>query len=90
MSCLITKCSHSTIQLFVQITPAECTERQLKIKTKIKSVTLLKPDVAQVRFSKMILDSSGSLAPEYRVTDWIATVAFDFNKDVKTERTTAY
>ncbi|EFF2610251.1 type IV secretion system protein, partial [Escherichia coli] len=21
----------------------------------------------------------------YRVTDWIATVAFDFNKDVKTE-----
>lgn len=65
--------------------PLNVLKDSYKIKTKIKSVTLLKPDVAQVRFSKMILDSSGSLALEYRVTDWIATVAFDFNKDVKTE-----
>ncbi|MDX1859228.1 type IV secretion system protein [Escherichia coli] len=65
--------------------PLNVLKDSYKIKTKIKSVTLLKPDVAQVRFSKMILDSSGSLAPEYRVTDWIAAVAFDFNKDVKTE-----
>ena len=65
--------------------PLNVLKDNYKMRVKIKSVTMLKPDVAQVRFSKMILDSSGKPAPEYRMTDWIATIAFDFNKKIETE-----
>ena len=65
--------------------PLNVLKDNYKMRVKIKSVTMLKPDMAQVRFSKMILDSSGKPAPEYRMTDWIATIAFDFNKKIETE-----
>ncbi|EIO8946031.1 type IV secretion system protein [Salmonella enterica] len=65
--------------------PLNVLKDNYKMRVKIKSVTLLKDDVAQVRFTKMILDSSGKPAPEYRMTEWIATVAFDFNKKIETE-----
>lgn len=65
--------------------PLHILKDNYKMKVRIKSVTLLKPDVAQVRFSKMILDSSGKLSNEYRVTEWIATISFDFNKKIETE-----
>ena len=65
--------------------PLNVLKDNYKMRVKINSVTMLKPDVAQVRFSKMILDSSGKPAPEYRMTDWIATIAFDFNKKIETE-----
>ncbi|UCQ29606.1 type IV secretion system protein (plasmid) [Edwardsiella tarda] len=65
--------------------PLNVLKDNYKIRVKIKSVTMLKPDVAQIRFSKMIFDSSGKLAPEYRVTNWISTIAFDFNKKIETE-----
>ncbi|EIV9356839.1 type IV secretion system protein [Escherichia coli] len=65
--------------------PLNVLKDNYKMRVKIMSVTMLKPDVAQVRFSKMILDSSGKPAPEYRMTDWIATIAFDFNKKIETE-----
>lgn len=65
--------------------PLNVLKDNYKMRVKIKSVTMLKPDVAQVRFSKMILDSAGKPAPEYRMTDWISTIAFDFNKKIETE-----
>lgn len=65
--------------------PLHILRDNFKMKVKVKSTTFLKPDVAQVRFTKMILDSSGKPAAGYQETNWIATIAFDFNKDIKTE-----
>lgn len=65
--------------------PLNILKKNYRMKTKVKSVTLLKKDVAQIRFSKMILDTSGKLATEYEITNWIATIAFNFDKKIKTE-----
>lgn len=65
--------------------PLNVLKDQYKIKVKVKPVVFLKPDLAQVRFTKMILDNNGNPAPEFRSTDWIATISFDFNKKIKTE-----
>ncbi|EGZ8458150.1 type IV secretion system protein [Salmonella enterica] len=65
--------------------PLNVLKDQYKIKVKVKPVVFLKPDLAQVRFTKMVLDNNGNPAPEFRVTDWIATIPFDYNKKIKTE-----
>ena len=56
-----------------------------KLKVKIKSVTFLNADTAQIRFKKMVLDKQGKVAPEYVATDWVATMAFDYDHDIKNE-----
>ncbi|KAB7715123.1 conjugal transfer protein TraG [Plesiomonas shigelloides] len=65
--------------------PLNILKDNYKIKTKIKSVTFLEEDTAQVRFSKIVLTSAGEPANEYVTTNWVATVAFDFKHEIKTE-----
>jgi len=65
--------------------PLNILKDQYKIKVKVKPVVFLKPDLAQIRFTKMVLDNNGNPAPEFRTTDWIATIPFDYNKKIKTE-----
>ncbi|MFM4936166.1 conjugal transfer protein TraG [Aeromonas veronii] len=65
--------------------PLNLLKDNYKLKTKIKSVTFLNKETAQVRFTKMVLNKKGELAPEFVPTDWVAVVAFDFSHEIKTE-----
>ncbi|PQK43143.1 conjugal transfer protein TraG [Escherichia coli] len=66
--------------------PLNILKNNYKIKVQINSVILLRKDMAQVRFKKMVLDLSGKPAPGYRATEWISTISFDWDKDIKTEK----
>lgn len=63
--------------------PLNVLKDNYRMKVKIKGVTFLKPDIAQVRFSKIIIDSSGKPAPEYHQTEWMATISFNFAKKIE-------
>ena len=65
--------------------PLNVLKDNFKLKTKIKSVTFLEPDTAQVRFSKMVLTKNGELSTEYKKTDWVALISFDYKHEIKTE-----
>jgi len=72
-------------QILADNSPLNILKQNNKIKVKVKSVTLLKSDVAQVRFDKAVMNSDGTLSVEYSPTSWVATIAFDFQKTIKTE-----
>lgn len=65
--------------------PLNVLKNDFKIKVKVKSITFLNKDTAQVRFVKLVLKNNGILATEYKQTSWIATVAFDYKKSITTE-----
>ncbi|EHW5331729.1 type IV secretion system protein [Vibrio cholerae] len=65
--------------------PLSLLKDNYKLKTKVKSVTFLNADTAQVRFTKLVLTKTGQLSTEYAPTDWVALISFDFNHEIKTE-----
>ncbi|HCB1657212.1 TPA: type IV secretion system protein [Citrobacter farmeri] len=65
--------------------PLSLLKDNYKLKTKVKSVTFLNADTAQVRFTKLVLTNTGQLSTEYAPTDWVALISFDFNHEIKTE-----
>ncbi|ELH6567155.1 type IV secretion system protein, partial [Escherichia coli] len=66
--------------------PLNILKNNNKVKVQINSVILLNKETAQIRFKKMVLDSAGKPAPGYRITEWISTISFDWDKDIKTEK----
>ncbi|MGL5290032.1 MAG: virB8 family protein [Aeromonas sp.] len=65
--------------------PLNVLKNSYKLRTKIKTIVFLKPDVAQVRFSKIVLSNDGKKASDYVTTDWVAVINFDFAHKIKTE-----
>ncbi|WP_189389240.1 virB8 family protein [Buttiauxella sp. B2] len=72
-------------QITADNSPLNVLKQNNKIKVRVKSVTFLKPDIAQVRFDKAVLNTDGTLAVDFSQTSWVATIAFDYQKAIKTE-----
>ncbi|EGH9360836.1 type IV secretion system protein [Salmonella enterica] len=72
-------------QITADNSPLNVLKERNKIKVRIKSVTFLKPDIAQVRFDKAVVNSDGTLDIDYSQTSWVATIAFDYQKKIKSE-----
>lgn len=72
-------------QITADNSPLNVLKQNNKIKVRVKAVTFLKPDIAQVRFDKAVLNVDGTLSVEYSQTSWVATIAFDYQKQIKTE-----
>lgn len=72
-------------KMLAENSPLNLLKDNYKLKTKIKSVTFLNKDTAQVRFTKLVINRQGELAKEFVPTNWVAIVAFDFTHEIKTE-----
>lgn len=72
-------------QITADNSPLNVLKQNNKIKVRVKSVTFLKPDIAQIRFDKAVLNTDGTLSADYSQTSWVATVAFDYQRKIKTE-----
>ena len=72
-------------KMLAENSPLNLLKDNYKLKTKIKSVTFLNKDTAQIRFTKMVLNKQGELSKEFVPTDWVAVAAFDFTHAIKTE-----
>lgn len=72
-------------QITADNSPLNVLKQNNKIKVRVKSVTFLKPDIAQIRFDKAVLNIDGTLSADYSQTSWVATIAFDYQRKIKTE-----
>lgn len=64
-----------------QFSPLTKLKKNNKIMVRVKSVTFLEEDLAQVRFVKAITDNDGKPATGYVPTEWIGTVKFEYEPD---------
>ncbi|PAV06570.1 hypothetical protein CBG25_05560 [Arsenophonus sp. ENCA] len=66
--------------------PLKKLKKANRILVRVKSVTFLDENTAQVRFVKAITDNDGKPTTGYVPTSWIATIKFIYNgKKIKTE-----
>lgn len=66
--------------------PLKVLNKNFKMNATVNSITLLNPTTAQVRFTKRIVTTGDERERAFPQTKWLATVVFDFDKDVKTEK----
>lgn len=71
--------------MYGKFSPVTKLKQNNKILVRVQSVTFLESDLAQVRFIKAISDLDGKPASGYTPTQWIATVKFDYTREIKTE-----
>ncbi len=69
-----------------EYSPVKKLAKSMKMQVKVNGITFLDSDTAQIRFTKMIADPDGKQATGYQTTKWLATVKFDFGKQIKTEQ----
>ncbi|MDG2957049.1 type IV secretion system protein [Bisgaard Taxon 10/6] len=56
-----------------------------KVRVQVLSVSFIN-NIGQVRFSKTVLNANGQPDNAYPVTNWLATIAFDYKKEIKLEQ----
>lgn len=56
-----------------------------KIAVKIIGATFI-GKLGQIRFVKIVKNKDGSIAPEYTPRTWLATIAYDYKKEIKTDK----
>lgn len=67
------------------VSPLYLLKKDKKVMVRVVSVTFV-GDVAQVRFIKYVKNSNGTMAPEYKPANFVATIAYDYLKKIRTEQ----
>lgn len=68
-----------------KVSPVSLLKENKKIKVKVLSVSFIN-GVGQVRFSKQVVSASGEPDAVIPTTYWLASIAYDYNHDVKLEQ----
>ena len=65
--------------------PVNTFKEDKKVRVEVLSVSFIN-NIGQVRFSKTVLDANGQPDTVYPVTNWLATISFDYKKEIKLEK----
>lgn len=66
------------------LSPLKILRKEKKVVVAVRGVTFIN-NLAQVRFAKLVKNKDGTPATGYKPTTWIATIDFDYEKEIKTE-----
>ncbi|WP_081303411.1 virB8 family protein [Gilliamella sp. wkB72] len=66
------------------LSPLKVLRKDKKIVVTVRGITFIN-NLAQVRFVKLVKNKDGTPAAGYKPTTWIATIDFDYKKEIKTE-----
>lgn len=69
-----------------ETSPLKVLNKNLKMNATVNSIIFLNEKTAQVRFTKNIVETNDKKARSFPKTTWVATVVFDFESIVKTEK----
>lgn len=74
--------------IFSNASPVKVHAEDKSIKVDIQGITFLDTptgQVAQVRLTKTVQDKNGANSTLYPVSSWLATITFDYEKEIKTK-----
>lgn len=66
------------------LSPLNVLRKDKKVVVTVRGITFIN-NLAQVRFVKLVKNKDGTPATGYKPTTWIATIDFDYKKEIKTE-----